>query len=194
MKKREQYALIYQALSDENRIRILGLIAKEEKNAGELLEQLNIVQSTLSHHMKVLTESGLVTARKSGKWTYYAISGDVLEDAGRYLLGFRSEDAPAARPARSAKAQAVIESPLSPEEDEEQSTKTGREKEHSADELKSAETGRKKERPADEQKSAETGKKKERSKDEKKNRKDKKKKKEKKEKKAGKEKHRYGKE
>ena len=86
MEKKEQYALIFRALADENRIRILELIGREEKNAGELLEQLEVVQSTLSHHMKVLTESGLVSARKSGKWTYYAICGEVLEEAGQYLF------------------------------------------------------------------------------------------------------------
>ena len=89
MEKKEQYALIFRALADENRIRILELISREEKNAGELLEQLEVVQSTLSHHMKVLTESGLVSARKSGKWTYYAIRGEVLEEAAQYLFHMR---------------------------------------------------------------------------------------------------------
>lgn len=55
-------------------LQILEMLQGGEKCACVLLEQLKITQPTLSHHMKILTESGVVSARKDGKWTYYSIS------------------------------------------------------------------------------------------------------------------------
>ncbi|WP_426351182.1 ArsR/SmtB family transcription factor [Alloiococcus sp. CFN-8] len=64
---------MFKALSDENRLLILGLLIDGEMCACKLLEDLNIGQSTLSHHMKILLESGFVEARKEGKWMHYSI-------------------------------------------------------------------------------------------------------------------------
>ena len=64
---------IFKALGDENRIRILKLLCSGEKCACHLLETLNISQPTLSHHMKILCDTGLVTGRKEGKWMHYTI-------------------------------------------------------------------------------------------------------------------------
>ncbi len=68
-----QLAALFKALGDENRIRILKLLHSGEKCACRLLEELNISQPTLSHHMKILCDAGIVTGRKEGKWIYYAI-------------------------------------------------------------------------------------------------------------------------
>lgn len=67
-------ALIFKAFCDENRIRILKMLCTGEKCACKLLEELHITQPTLSHHMKILCDSGVVTGRKDGKWMHYAIS------------------------------------------------------------------------------------------------------------------------
>ena len=67
-------ARIFKAFCDENRLMILSLLQSGEKCACILLDCLNIVQSTLSHHMKILVDSGVVNARKEGKWTYYSIN------------------------------------------------------------------------------------------------------------------------
>lgn len=66
-------ARIFKALADENRMRILKLLGSGEKCACELLKELEITQSTLSHHMKILCDSGLVVGRREGKWMYYRI-------------------------------------------------------------------------------------------------------------------------
>jgi ArsR family transcriptional regulator len=50
-----------------------------------LLEKVEVGQSTLSHHMKILVDSGVVSARKQGKWTYYSISADGSKNAARLL-------------------------------------------------------------------------------------------------------------
>ena len=76
---------VFRALGDPHRLQILDLLMQREQNAGELLQQVDVVQSTLSHHMKSLCESGLVTARKSGKWTYYSVDRAVVELAREFL-------------------------------------------------------------------------------------------------------------
>jgi len=73
MPKEQEMVCIFKALSDENRIRVLKLLHGGEKCACRLLEELNISQPTLSHHMKILCDAGLVTGRKEGKWTHYSI-------------------------------------------------------------------------------------------------------------------------
>lgn len=62
------------ALADENRLAILLALQHGEKCGCVLLEELNITQPTLSHHMKLLCDSDLVAGRKEGKWMYYSIS------------------------------------------------------------------------------------------------------------------------
>ena len=69
-------AVIFKALGDENRIRILKLLKGGEQCACKLLEELNISQSTLSHHMKILCDAEIVTGRKDGKWMHYSICCD----------------------------------------------------------------------------------------------------------------------
>jgi len=66
-------SVIYKAFCDENRLQVISQLAQGERCACDLLEQIHISQSTLSHHMQILIESGIVTSRKSGKWTYYSL-------------------------------------------------------------------------------------------------------------------------
>lgn len=67
-------ARVFKAFCDENRLMVLELLKSGEQCACILLERLNISQSTLSHHMKILVDSGILNARKEGKWTYYSIN------------------------------------------------------------------------------------------------------------------------
>lgn len=66
-------AQIFKAFCDENRLQILELLRSGEKCACALLEQLHISQSTLSYHMRILCDSGIVSSRTEGKWTHYRI-------------------------------------------------------------------------------------------------------------------------
>ena len=84
-------ALIFKAFCDENRIRILKMLRSGEKCACKLLEELNITQPTLSHHMKTLLDSGIVNGRKEGKWMHYSISEEGLEKAQKYLDYLKGE-------------------------------------------------------------------------------------------------------
>lgn len=71
-------ALICRALGDSNRLKIVKMLSDGEKCGCKLLEAFKITQPTLSHHMKILCECGLVTARKEGKWTHYSISCETM--------------------------------------------------------------------------------------------------------------------
>lgn len=70
----EEHAAVFKAFCDDKRLRILELLRGGEKCACVLLEQLELGQSGLSYHMKVLVESGVVESRQEGKWTHYRIS------------------------------------------------------------------------------------------------------------------------
>ena len=80
-------ATVFKAFCDENRIRILNLLLGGEKCACRLLEELSISQPTLSHHMKILCDSGIVLGRKEGKWMHYRISVEGVQLAREYLDG-----------------------------------------------------------------------------------------------------------
>ncbi len=77
----EQNARVFKALCDPNRLMIIELLKSGEKCACNLLEEMNISQSTLSHHMKQLCESGVVNCRRDGKWMYYSLSKKGFENA-----------------------------------------------------------------------------------------------------------------
>ena len=83
-------ARVFKAFCDENRLMILEMLQSGEKCACVLLEKLEIAQPTLSHHMKILIESGLVTARKEGKWTYYSFSTQGVTYAKELLIELTS--------------------------------------------------------------------------------------------------------
>ena len=82
---------IFKAFCDENRIKILNFLLDGEKCACKLLEEMNITQPTLSHHMKILVDSGIVNGRKEGKWIHYSLSREGLEKAQRYLSMLKGE-------------------------------------------------------------------------------------------------------
>ncbi len=81
----EAYDRIFRALGDPHRLQIIELLKERERSAGEILEAIDVVQSTLSHHMKTLSDSGAVNAVRHGKWTYYSLNEDHLAAASSYL-------------------------------------------------------------------------------------------------------------
>lgn len=70
----EEMTRVFKALCDERRLRILELLKDGEECACVLGEQLDMAQSSLSYHMKILCESSIVDSRQDGKWTHYKIS------------------------------------------------------------------------------------------------------------------------
>ena len=76
------------ALADENRLAIILALQHGEKCGCVLLEELNIAQPTLSHHMKILCDSGLVASRKDGKWMHYSLSREGIASYREMISGY----------------------------------------------------------------------------------------------------------
>ena len=81
----EERARVFKALCDERRQRILELLHTGEKCACVLTEEMGMPQSSLSYHMKILCDSGIVSSREDGKWTHYQISQQGSEKAIQLL-------------------------------------------------------------------------------------------------------------
>ena len=88
----KQIAVIFKAFCDENRIRIIKLLRSGEKCACRLLEEIKVTQPTLSHHMKILCDAGIVIGCKEGKWTHYSISEKGVKQAKECLQMLTSLD------------------------------------------------------------------------------------------------------
>lgn len=84
----KEVAMMFKALCDENRVQILQLLQGGERCACSLLEEMQITQPTLSHHMKILCDSGVVIGRKEGKWMHYSISKEGMEKGMDFLKEF----------------------------------------------------------------------------------------------------------
>ena len=85
----DEQAKGFKAFCEVNRLQILELLQSGEKCACVLLEHLKISQSTLSYHMKILCDSGVVTGRSEGKWIHYSLSKAGLEHAVSLLAPFQ---------------------------------------------------------------------------------------------------------
>jgi ArsR family transcriptional regulator len=75
------YVPVFKALSDETRLKIIDMLSCGEMCACDILEKFSISQSTLSYHMKILTESGLVNGVRDGAWMRYTLRSERIEEA-----------------------------------------------------------------------------------------------------------------
>lgn len=84
----KRVAVMFKAFCDENRLRILQMLQEGERCACNLLDEMHITQPTLSHHMKILCDSGVVVGRKEGKWMHYSISDAGMNEVRECLNRF----------------------------------------------------------------------------------------------------------
>ena len=91
----ERLARVFHALGDRHRVRLLSLIAAADGGEAcicDLTAPVGLAQPTISHHMKLLVEAGLVTRDQRGKWAYYRLAPEAatpLSDMLRVLLAAR---------------------------------------------------------------------------------------------------------
>lgn len=78
MESYRAYVPVFKALADETRLKIVKMLSCGEMCACNILESFNITQPTLSYHMKILTECGLVKSRKDGSWIRYTNNEEVV--------------------------------------------------------------------------------------------------------------------
>ena len=93
-----QFTRIAKALADPRRFEILRALSQDgEMSCGTVAERFPVGQSTISHHLKILVDAGLVEVRREGQHSYFAGNRDVLEsyveELGRRLLTTPDEHA-----------------------------------------------------------------------------------------------------
>ncbi len=88
----QENAKVFKALCDPKRLAILEQLRSGEKCACVLQEPMDLTQSGLSYHMKILCNSGLVVSRQEGKWMHYRLSEDGRNNAVKMLLAITTPD------------------------------------------------------------------------------------------------------
>lgn len=91
MEKYLRHAKVFKALGDPKRAMIVDMLSCGELCACMILAKFEMSQSTLSHHMKLLCECGLVTGREEGKWTFYSLDADAVNNAKQFLNAITSD-------------------------------------------------------------------------------------------------------
>lgn len=80
-----EYADLFKTIAEPTRLKIVDMISCRELCACVILEKLNITQPTLSHHMKILCDSGIAIPRKEGKWTHYSLNKKRLIELQNFI-------------------------------------------------------------------------------------------------------------
>jgi ArsR family transcriptional regulator len=81
----DRTARVFHALSDPTRLRLVDLLRGGERCVCELTDALEAGQSRLSFHLKILKEAGLVLDRREGRWVYYRLHQDKIEEVAGVL-------------------------------------------------------------------------------------------------------------
>jgi ArsR family transcriptional regulator len=88
--------LFAKAIADETRQKIMNLVCCNSLSVNEIVEKLDVSQPTVSHHLAILREAGLVTIREEGKQTFYSLNQEQLAVCcGRIMIKFAPETAAA---------------------------------------------------------------------------------------------------
>ena len=83
---RSQIERISKALSDETRLRIFEAISRgKQMNCGEIVSMRGVTPATVSHHLKILSEAGLITCRRDGQFVYSEAVPETIEKFARGL-------------------------------------------------------------------------------------------------------------
>lgn len=83
----DRLAARFKALADPARLRILSLVSERDEVCGcELVEPLGLAQPTVSHHLKVLWEAGLLMRERRGRWIHYSVDSTAVEGLREALV------------------------------------------------------------------------------------------------------------
>jgi ArsR family transcriptional regulator len=93
----EQLTQIFKALGDETRLEIVRMLLGRELCVCDILAAFAVSQSTISHHLKILKQAGLLIDRRDGKWIYYSIHVEVIKVAKGFLQTVIAKSATKAR-------------------------------------------------------------------------------------------------
>jgi ArsR family transcriptional regulator len=82
-------AALFHALSDEIRLDVVGLLLHGERCVCDLMDELEMAQSRLSWHLKTLSDAGIISGRKEGRWVYYSLNANAIAEARTILESFK---------------------------------------------------------------------------------------------------------
>lgn len=88
-KRRDQSAILFHALSDGTRLEIMERLKDGEQCVCDLTNALKSAQSRLSFHLKVLKDAGLIRDRPEGRWIYYSLNVETLEELEEAVQGLK---------------------------------------------------------------------------------------------------------
>ena len=91
MDSHKVYVPIFRALADETRLKIVEMLSCGEMCACDILNYFHITQPTLSYHLKILTECGLVKSRKEGSWIRYSNNEELVSNVKDFWVLITSE-------------------------------------------------------------------------------------------------------
>ncbi len=92
MHNNKDIILYFKALADETRLAIIEMLSRENLCACHILEEFEITQPTLSYHMKILVESGLVDSERDGNWIRYSLNDDIIKGVGNKFLSLENKN------------------------------------------------------------------------------------------------------
>ena len=85
------FQVTFKALADPTRRVILDLLKSGAKTAGEIVAHFDMTGATVSHHLSVLKEAGLVSDERRGKYIYYELNLSVLDEITGWIAGLKGE-------------------------------------------------------------------------------------------------------
>lgn len=82
---------LFKALNDTTRREILELLKDKDLTAGEIAEQFNISKPSISHHLDLLRQAGLVISVKEGQYIYYSLNTTVMDEMLKWIISLQSQ-------------------------------------------------------------------------------------------------------
>ena len=82
---------LFKALNDNTRREILELLKKGDLTAGEIADQFHISKPSISHHLDLLKQAGLVQSVKEGQFIYYSLNTTVMDEIVKWFVGFKTK-------------------------------------------------------------------------------------------------------
>ncbi len=82
---------LFKALNDQTRREIVGLLKKGDLTAGEIADHFNITKPSISHHLDLLKQAGLVEAVREGQFIYYSLNTTVVDDLVKWVLQLKNK-------------------------------------------------------------------------------------------------------
>lgn len=83
--------ILFKALNDQTRREILEMLQKRDMTAGEISDKFHISKPSISHHLDLLKQAGLVESEKEGQFVYYSINTTVVDDIVKWFMQFKSK-------------------------------------------------------------------------------------------------------